>query len=165
MTKKKQLLDKQLYAKSNEKYFHYSKKEYYMRDYHSGLNWKSKDKKTVEKAKRAPWQRRQKKKKAVVTQSWSSLQVHNNDDDSKIYPSGKAIITKETNKSLEACYLDSCASRHIYNNKLFFSDLHLKSYKFVIAGGEIIRSDEMGTIHFHNRNRVTITLNNVTYIP
>lgn len=52
MTKKKQLSDRQLRAKSNEECFHYSKKEYYTKDYHSKLKQKPEDKKTMEESNR-----------------------------------------------------------------------------------------------------------------
>lgn len=51
MTKKKQLSNRQLYAKSNEKCFHYRKKGYYTKNYYLMPKQKLKDKKTTKKAK------------------------------------------------------------------------------------------------------------------
>lgn len=56
-------------------------------------------------------------------------------------------------------------SRYICNDKHLFSDLQLKSYKFVIVGGEIIRSEEVGLVHLLTHNGIIITLNNIAYIP
>lgn len=60
-------------------------------------------------------------------------------------------------------YLDSCASRHICNNRELFSDLRPKNYEFVTAGGEIIRSQEVGTVHLPLQSGTTMTLLNVAY--
>lgn len=74
-------------------------------------------------------------------------------------------MTRETNKNMNVWYLDSCASRQICSDKRHFSDLRSKSYKFVIAGGEIIRSEEVGSIHLSTQSGAIITINNVTYRP
>ena len=74
-------------------------------------------------------------------------------------------MTREVNKVQNTWYLNSCTSRYICNNKLFFLNLHPKSYKFVKAGREIIRSYKMDTILLSTCNGTTITVNNITYIP
>lgn len=49
MTKKKQLSNRQLYAKSNKKCFHYRKKRQYTKDYYLMPKQKPKNKKTIKK--------------------------------------------------------------------------------------------------------------------
>lgn len=101
ITKKKQLSDRQPYAKSNVECFHYGKKAHYVRDCHSRPKQKPKDEKTTEKAKQARWQRRHEKKKAAAAKFWSRLQAYDDNDNPKSYSVGRAFRTRETNKSLE----------------------------------------------------------------
>ncbi len=61
-------------------------------------------------------------------------------------------------------YLDSCTSRHICNNHEIFADLRPKSYKFVTAGSNIIRSKQVGTVILPLENG-TLTLTNVASAP
>lgn len=72
-------------------------------------------------------------------------------------------MAKKTTKDLDTWYLNSYVSKHICNNKHFFSDLHLKSYKFITVGREIIRSKKTGIVYLSMCNGVTITFNNFTY--
>lgn len=73
-------------------------------------------------------------------------------------------MAKESTKHLDIWYFDSYASRHIYNNKCFFSNFCLKSYKFIIAKREIIKSKKTGTIYLSIYNRSIIIFNNIVYI-
>ncbi len=73
-------------------------------------------------------------------------------------------MTRETEDSEDSWYLDSCASRHICNDKRFFSDLRPKSYEFMTAGGDIIRSEEVGNVRLPTCSGLLI-LNNVAYTP
>ena len=72
-------------------------------------------------------------------------------------------MTKEVNKVQDAWYLNFCTLKHICNNKLFFSDLHLKSLKFIKVREEIISLDKISTILLSTCSEVTITLNNIVY--
>ena len=75
-------------------------------------------------------------------------------------------MTQEVDENqLEEWYLDSCASKHIYNNCERFADLQPKSYKFVIARGTIIRSSQVGTIILLRENGLQLTLSNVAFTP
>ena len=76
-------------------------------------------------------------------------------------------MIKHLNLSLElidACYLDSCASRHICKNRDLFLDLRPKNFEFIIAGGEIIQFRKVGTIHLSLQSG-KMTLLNVVYTP
>lgn len=67
-------------------------------------------------------------------------------------------------EDLDAWYLDSYTSRHICNDKYFSLDLRLKSYEFLTAGGEIIRSEEVGSVYLPTNTIVTIIPKNITYM-
>ena len=73
-------------------------------------------------------------------------------------------MTREVDEEGE-WYLDSCASRHICNNLEKFVDLRPKTYKFITAGGNIIRSSQIGTVTFLLKNGSNLTLTNVAYTP
>ena len=60
-------------------------------------------------------------------------------------------------------YFDSCASRHICNSQEKFADLCPKTYEFVTAGGDIIRSKQVGTVIPPLENGLQLTLCNVAY--
>ena len=62
-------------------------------------------------------------------------------------------------------YLDSCTSRHICNNHEKFVDLRPKTYEFITAGGNIIRSSQIGTVTLSLKNGSNLTLSNVAYTP
>ena len=63
-------------------------------------------------------------------------------------------------------YLDSCASRHICNNRELFLDIRSKNYKFIMARGKIIYSQKVGIVHFTLLSgKITMTLLNVEYAP
>ena len=62
---------------------------------------------------------------------------------------------------LEVWYLNSCTSKHICNSCKRFPNIHLKSYKFVIAEKTIIRSTQIGIITLSLENNSQLTLFNV----
>ena len=59
-------------------------------------------------------------------------------------------MTTEQPKMTEAkstWYLDSCASRHLTNDrKIFVGKIQPKTWDFTTAGGQIIRSEGVGTV-------------------
>ena len=61
------------------------------------------------------------------------------------------------------CYLDSCASSHICNSQKKFADLRLKTYEFVTAGRDIIRSEQVETVILPLKKCSQLTLCNVAY--
>ena len=65
----------------------------------------------------------------------------------------------------EVWYLDSCASRHICNSKEKFAELWPKTYKFVTAGGIIIKSNQVRTIILFLINEIQLTLSNIIFAP
>ena len=68
-------------------------------------------------------------------------------------------------EDLHIWYYDSCTLKYICNDKQFFSDILLKSYKFVIAKKEIIRLEEVKLVYLHTNTGTTVTLKNVAYTP
>lgn len=68
-------------------------------------------------------------------------------------------------KDLDTWYIDSYVLRHICNDKGFFSELRPKSYQLVTARREIIKLEEIDSVHFLTNTKATITLKNVTYMP
>lgn len=70
------------------------------------------------------------------------------------------------NKVNNIWYLDSCALRHICNNRKLFLDIRSKNYKFIMAGGKIIYSQKVGIVHLTLLSGKTkMTLLNVEYAP
>ena len=65
----------------------------------------------------------------------------------------------------EEWYLDSCALRHICNNHEKFVDFRPKTYKFITAGSNIIRSSQVGTVTPLLKNGSNLILINIAYIP
>ncbi len=74
------------------------------------------------------------------------------------------MIRHSSSKPKDTWYLDSCASKHICKNRELFSDLRPKNYEFITAGGEVIRSREVGTVHLSLQSG-KMTLLNVAYTP
>lgn len=74
------------------------------------------------------------------------------------------MTRQSSNKAGDTWYLDSYISRHIYNNKELFSDIWSKNYKFIMAEGKIIYSQEIGTVYLLLESEKTImTLLNDVY--
>lgn len=64
-----------------------------------------------------------------------------------------------------AWFLDSCASRYSCNNRSLFKNTHAKSIDFVTAVGQIIRTNEIGTVAILLTGGTTIELHNVAFAP
>ena len=157
MAKKKQLEKYSAKPKTNEECFNCGKKGHYARDCHTSN--KRKPKESLEEAKRARWKKNQ--AKAAAARSTTD----HDDSDTEPYPAGRAFMTRIDERQSDIWYLDSCASRHICNSQKKFADLHPKTYEFVTAGGDIIRSEQVGTVILPLENGSQLTLSNVAYAP
>ncbi len=62
-------------------------------------------------------------------------------------------------------FLDSCASRHLCNDCRLFSSTRAKSIDFVTAAGQIIQTEEVGTVSIPLTGGTTIELHNVALAP
>ena len=156
MAKKKQP-ERTIRSKPGEECFDCGKKGHYAKDCHSSTSSKKKLEKSTAEANRSQWKKNQAK---------SAISNEQDDCDSEPYPAGQAFMTLEVNEDQsEEWYLDSCASRHIFNNCERFADLRSKSYKFVTAGGTIIRSSQVGTITLPLKNGLHLILSNVAFTP
>ncbi len=80
-------------------------------------------------------------------------------------------MVKESNATAmrtprDVWYLDSCASRHLTNNKnLFVNDLRPKCLDFTTAGGQILRAEGIGTIAIPLSDGSSLRLRDVAYAP
>ena len=105
------------------------------------------------------------KKNRAAKKTAAAWLADQEDSDPKSYPASRAFMTKHSsNKPNDIWYLDFCALRHIRNNWEQLSDLQSKNYEFITAGGEVIWSPEVGTVHFPLQSG-TMTLLNVAYTP
>lgn len=157
MAKKKQLEKYSAKPKTNEECFNCGKKGHYARNCHTSN--KRKPEESLEEAKRARWNKNQAKATAVRSTT------DHDDSDAEPYPAGRAFMTRTDEGQSGVWYLDSCASRHICNSQEKFTDLHPKTYEFVTADGEIIRSEQVGTVILPLENGSQLTLSNVAYAP
>ena len=156
MAKKKQP-ERTTRSKPEEKCFNCGKKGHYTQDCRSSTLNKRKPEASTEEAKHSRWKRNQAK---------AARSNEQDDSDPEPYPAGWAFITRKVDEDQsEEWYLDSCASRHISNNRERFADLRPKSYKFVTARGTIIRSSQVGTIILPIENGLQLTLSNVAFTP
>ncbi len=84
-------------------------------------------------------------------------------------PVGNAFMVREQElQKLGAdstWFLDSCASRHLCNDRKLFSNLKAKSIDFVTAAGQVIRTEEIGTVSIPLANGNSIELHNVALAP
>lgn len=62
-------------------------------------------------------------------------------------------------------FLDSCAPRHLCNNRSLFRSTQARSIDFVTAAGQIIRTNEIGTVAIPLSGGKTIELHNVAFAP
>lgn len=63
-------------------------------------------------------------------------------------------------------YLDPCAFHHLINNKdLFIKELYPKYLEFIIAGGQTLYIESIGTIVILLADRSSMKLKRVVYIP
>lgn len=91
--------------------------------------------------------------------------TNHNNSDVKPYLVGQAFITCiEDESQLDILYLDSYTLKHIYNSQNKFVNLWAKTYKLVIARGDIIWSNQVRTIIVLLKNSSELTLSNVIYI-
>lgn len=118
----------------------------------------------------------QKKPKTIEPTRQQSTRLRNRahiaatDDDSDPEPfrPGVANMVKKTKmQALRGTwYLDSCASRHLTNNKdLFIDNLRPKCLDFTTAGGQVLRAESIGTIAIPLADGSSIELRDVAYAP
>ena len=145
-------------SRPNEECFNCGKKGYYIRDCCNSSSKKRKlAEELMEEAKHAQW-KKNKVKFAIV-----NFALNNDNSDIKLYPVGRVFMTREADEEGE-WYLNSCASRHICNNHEIFVNFYPKSYKFITASRNIIRSKQVGTVFFPLKNGI-LTLSNIAYVP
>lgn len=73
-------------------------------------------------------------------------------------PVGKACMAVESLQNLQKTtsntwFLDSCASRHLCNNRKLFRSTHAKSLDFVTAAGQVIRTNKRNRYYRHSTIR------------
>lgn len=147
-------------TRTTEECFNCGKRGQYAKDCRSATKRKPEDEKAAEEMKRARWNRNRAAEKAAAARS-----ADQDDSDAEPYPAGRAfMIRHSSSKPNDTWYLDSCASKHICKNRELFSDLRPKNYEFITAGGEVIRSREVGTVYFSLQSG-KMTLLNVAYTP
>lgn len=79
-------------------------------------------------------------------------------------PIGATFIVKERQLqkvNSSSWYLDSCASRHLCNDCRLFNNTHAKSIDFIIAVGQVIWSEEVGTVFIVLSDSTTVELHNL----
>lgn len=95
---------------------------------------------------------------------------HNDDSDSEPFvprPVETAFIVKKqqclqkTLRSSFSWFLDLCISRHLCNDWRLFTNTRAKSIDFVTAAGQVIRTEEIGTVSILLAGGTTIKLHNV----
>lgn len=62
-------------------------------------------------------------------------------------------------------FLESCASRHLCNDRTLFNTTKAKSIDFVTAASQVIRTEEISTVSIPLANGNTIKLQNVALAP
>ena len=98
---------------------------------------------------------------------------HDDDSDPEPFtpgPVGTAFMVKEqrlqrTSRSSSSWFLDSCASRHLCNDRRLFTNTRAKSIDFITAAGQVIRTEEIGTVSIPLTDGTTIELQNVALAP
>lgn len=108
----------------------------------------------------ARWKKNQTSTNRVATAKSNTPDKKPNDDP---YSIEKAFIMRKATIDQGNWYLDSCTSRYICNKKNSFSKLCLKSYEFMIADRDIIRSEKVDIIQLALLNKLDIMLSNVTF--
>lgn len=129
---------------------------------------------------RPPEQREQRKRtrtdKPGKTQQPARNHVHiaaaaaDDDSDTELFRPGVANMVKESSIRMQpprdVWYLDSCASKHLTNNKdLSIEDLRPKCLDFTTAGGQTLRAESIGTIAIPLADGSSLRLHNVAYAP
>lgn len=82
-----------------------------------------------------------------------------------LYPIKKAFMTQETSIHQGSQSLNFCASRYICNKRESFFSLYLKSYGFVTADRDSIRSKKMAIIKLTLLNQLDMILSNIAFAP
>ena len=77
----------------------------------------------------------------------------------------KPLQFQKTKTGSSTWFLDLCASRHLCNDWSFFSNIKVKSIDFVIATGQVIRTEEIGTVLIPLVGGDNIELHNVVLVP
>ena len=82
-------------------------------------------------------------------------------------PVGTAFMVKKqrlqrTSRSSSFWFFDSCASRHLCNNRRLFTNTRAKSIDFITADGQVIQTEKIGTVSIPLTDGTTIELQNVT---
>ena len=99
---------------------------------------------------------------------------HDDDSDPKLFAPGTigtVFMVKEqqglqkTSRSSFSWFLDSCASRYLCNNRRLFTNTRAKSIDFITAVGQVIRTEEIGTVSIPLADGITIELQNVAWVP
>ena len=72
---------------------------------------------------------------------------------------------QRTSRSSFSWFLDSCTSRHLYNDRRLFTNIRAKSIDFITAAGQIIQTEEIGTVSIPLVDGITTELQNVALAP
>ena len=72
---------------------------------------------------------------------------------------------QRTSRSSSFWFLDSCASRHLCNNRRLFTSTWAKSINFITAAGQVIETEEIGIVSILLADGTTIKLHNVALAP
>ena len=72
---------------------------------------------------------------------------------------------QRTLRSSSLWFLDSCASQHLCNDRRLFTSTRAKSIDFITAAGQVIRTEEIGTVSIPLADGTIIELHNVALAP
>ena len=148
--------------KGNDKCFLCGRKRYHARKWLTGKR-KRDDDQSKNKNRRRTWEKNQRKANKAATE-----EHHKSDDYANLYPAGRAFMTREQNtppKANQTWYLDSCASKHLTNNRDSFTKTRSRHSEFLTAGGRIMVSEEEGTVAIQMQNGKILELENIAYVP
>lgn len=155
IVKKKKLEKSKL--KQNIVCFNYRKKSHYIKNCHSSTRNSIKRKlieKSIKEVKQTWWKKNQAKIAKLIS--------NNDNSNTEPYLASWVFITCKVDKKRK-WYLDSYTSKHIYNNHKKFVGLRLKTFKFIMANGNIIRSIQVGTIILFFENNSNLIFTNIVH--